>query len=114
MIGGRVARHTLGRQRATMVNDGRGGTEPTYPTPVVANALPGWALDAGNTLADTQNRDGALIQWTARGPYEADVERPDLIVVDGVKHQIEGAVVRQPGPTARTSHTILLLKHWEG
>lgn len=114
VIGGQVARHTLGRQRPVMVDDGRGGVEETWPNPVEASALPGWALDAGNTLADAQNRDGALVQWTARGPYGADVERHDRIVVDGATYQIEGAIVRQPGPTARTSHTILLLKNWEG
>jgi hypothetical protein len=97
-----------------MVDDGRGGVEATYPDPVVADALSGWALDAGNTLADAQNRDGALIQWTARGPFAADVERHDLIVVFGEKFQIDGGVVRQPGPSSTTSHTILLLKAWEG
>lgn len=114
MIRGRVARHTLGRQRATMVSDGRGGLDATYPEPVVVDALKGWALDAGASAADLQNRDGAVIQWTARGPYDADVDRQDLIVIDGAKYEIDGAVIRQPGPTARTSHTILLLKRWEG
>lgn len=113
MISGLVARHTLGRERPTMVDDGRGGLEPDF-TGVTSVPLPGWALDAGSTLADAQNRDGALIQWTARGPYTADVERHDRITVFGEQFQIDGAVRRQPGPSPLTSHTILLLKTWEG
>lgn len=96
-----------------MVGNGRGGLEADF-TGVVPVNLPGWALDAGNTLADRQNRDGAVVQWTARGPFDADVDRHDRITVYGGKFQIDGAVIRQPGPTSRTSHTILLLVKWEG
>jgi len=113
MIVGVVARHTIARERPQMVDDGRGGTEADFTDAESIN-LPGWALDAGNTLADEQNRDGALIQWTARGPFAADVERHDRIIVFGDRFQIDGGVRRQPGPTATTSHTILLLKMWEG
>lgn len=113
MIGGVVARHTLVRERPQMVDNGRGGVEADFTdaTPV---DLPGWALDAGNTVADLQNRDGAAIRWTARGPFDADVERHDRITVFGERCKIDGAVVRQPGPSPRTSHTILSLVAWEG
>lgn len=113
VIGGLVARHTISRERPVMVADGRGGQEADF-TNAQSVDLPGWALDVGNTIADDQNRDGALIQWTARGPLAADVERHDRITVLGKTFQIDGAVRRQPGPTPRTSHTILLLKKWEG
>lgn len=96
-----------------MVADGRGGVEPDF-TDAVSVPLEGWALDAGNTLQDTQNRDGVLIQWTARGPFDADVQHRDRITVFGEQFDIDGTVVRQPGPTPRTSHTILLLRRWEG
>lgn len=96
-----------------MVDDGRGGTEADF-TNAEEVELRGWALDAGNTIADEQNRDGALIQWTARGPFAADVERHDRITVLGDQLEIDGAVRRQPGPSPATSHTILLLKMWEG
>ncbi|QTV79483.1 hypothetical protein [Microbacterium sp. NIBRBAC000506063] len=96
-----------------MVTDGRGGREPDF-TGATSVDLDGWALDAGNTLADQQNRDGALIQWTARGPFDADIDRHDRITVSGEQFKIDGAVIRQPGPTAATSHTILLLAKWKG
>lgn len=115
MIGGRVARHTLTRKRPVFVDDGRGALVPDWSqAPASTAAIEGWALDAGNTLEDTQNRDGALIQWTARGPIGADVDRFDRIVVLGDEFEIDGGVRRQPGPSARTSHMILLLKRWEG
>lgn len=113
MIGGLVARHTIGRERPELVDDGRGGQEPDFTDATVVD-LPGWALDAGDTTADAEHRDGALIQWTARGPFLADVKRHDRITVFGEQFLIDGAVIRQPGPTPRTSHTILKLKAWEG
>lgn len=113
MIGGLVARHTLVAERPHLVDDGRGGERKDF-TGVVGVDLPGWALDAGATTKDLQNRDGASIVWTARGPYGADIERYDRVTVLGERFEIDGAVVRQPGPTALTSHTILLLKRWDG
>lgn len=105
--------HTLTRLRAPLVSDGRGGQKRDWPAASSA-ALPGWQIDAGVTLKDGQNRDGSLIAYTARGPLEADVEGSDRIVYLGKTFEIDGAVLRQPGPTSRTSHCIVLLKRWEG
>lgn len=113
MITGPTAQHALLRERPTATPDGRGGTDYDYDG-AVAVSLPGWALDAGPTVGDLQNRDGVEIVWTARGPYAADIERHDRITVLGEKYRIEGAVRRQPGPSALTSHTILELKRWDG
>ena len=113
MIAGLTSRHALVRERPTMVDDGRGGQEADFSAAVGVD-LPGWALDAGATTRDAQNRDATSIVWTARGPFAADVERHDRIVVFGEQFQIDGDVVRQPGPSAFTSHTILLLKKWVG
>lgn len=113
MIAGLTSRHTIHRERPTPMSDGRGGIEYDF-TDATSVALHGWALDAGATTEDLQNRDGAEITWTARGPLDADVERHDRITVFGVQHRIEGAVRRQPGATALTSHTILSLSNWEG
>ena len=113
MIQGLTSRHTLIRERPLLVDDGRGGHRSDF-TDVVGVDLHGWALDAGATTKDTQNRDGSLIAWTARGPFGADVERHDRITVFGERYKINGAVVRQPGPSPLTSHTILLLERWDG
>lgn len=113
MIGGMVARHTLVRERPTRVADGRGNERSDF-TGVEPVELRGWALDAGSTVRNMEHRDGAKISWTARGPYTVDVERFDRITVFGEPFMIEGAVLRQPGPTGRTSHTILFLAKWKG
>lgn len=113
MISGLVARHPIIRKRPTLVSDGRGGTEPDYTTTTNVT-IPGWAADAGNTVEDRTNRDGTSIEWTLRGPHAADVQRHDLVELFGDDYQIDGDVMRQPGPTAATSHTILRLVKWVG
>ena len=113
MIPGLTARHTLMRERPTMVDDGRGGLEPDF-TGTTAVPLTGWALDPGVTVKDMVNRDAGNITWTARGPHTADVERHDRIIIAGDQYKINGEVVRYPGPTPMTSHTILLLERWSG
>jgi hypothetical protein len=96
-----------------MVADGRGGHEPDY-TRTTDEPIAGWAADAGNTVEDTTNRDGASVEWTLRGPFEADVQRHDHIELFGHDYEIDGEVLRQPGPTGATSHTILRLVRWVG
>lgn len=113
MIAGKVARHTLTFERPTRVDDGRGNTRPDFGDSMPVD-IPGWALDVGATVRNLEHRDGALISWTARGPFTADVERFDRVTVFGGVYAVEGAVLRQPGPTPRTSHTILFLTKWEG
>lgn len=105
--------HTFYRQRAPLVDDGRGGKKRDWGNISVA-ALPGWVVDAGITFDDKRNREGAMVAFTARGPMNADVEATDRIIYEGKTYVIEGAVERQPGPTPRTSHCIILLKRWEG
>lgn len=113
MIGDLVARHTLLRERPARVADGHGGLEDDF-TDVPLVPLPGWAVDAGATIEDSQNREGELIRFTVRGPIDADVQAGDRITYDGDQYQIEGAPMKQPGPSSRTSHVILLLRRWEG
>lgn len=113
MIRGLVARHSIGVLRPVRVDDGRGGVESDFSGSVEVT-LQGWALDAGPTIRDDVNREGVEIVWTARGPLLADVERFDKVLVFGEEFMIDGAVLRQPGPSSLTSHTILALKRWEG
>jgi hypothetical protein len=105
--------HALSRVRAPLVSDGRGGQKRDWGNALI-ESIPGWAVDAGLTVDDGRNRDGSLVAYTARGPLDADVDASDRIVYDGETYEVDGAVLRQPGPTPRTSHSILLLKRWEG
>lgn len=114
MIGGLVARHSLRVHRAPVVDDGRGNLAADWSQAGPARESKGWALDVGNTVEDTANRDGAMVEYTARGPFAADVRSTDRIELFGEMYGVSGDVRRQPGPTPRTSHTILTLTKWTG
>lgn len=113
MIGGLVAQHTIGIVRAPIVDDGRGNETPDWSAAVTTPSA-GWAIDAGNTAEDLNGRDSDTAEWTIRGPYAADVRPTDHVELLGVTCTIVGAVMRQPGPTSLTSHTILRLKRVDG
>lgn len=113
MISGAVARHPITVIRAPLVDDGRGNERRDWANPT-ETTIPGWAVDVGNTTADTVNRDGASIEYTVRGPLSADVDGSDRVVLLGNTYEVNGGVRRQPGPSPLTSHTILLLTRWEG
>lgn len=113
MIGGPVARHTLGIRRPAGTENGHGNTVRTYPGSA-SHQSPGWALDAGTTSESRDGRLGIIYAYTARGPFDADVIDGDRVDVFGSTYDIDGGVVRQPGPSAMTSHTILQLRFVAG
>jgi len=112
VIGGRIARHTLTRRRAPLVDDGHGNRRRDWAAAVDVD-LPGWAVDEAGATEDTTNRDGSSVAYILRGPFTADIETTDRAVLFGDVFEVTG-VGRQPGPTALTSHTIVRLTRWEG
>lgn len=115
MIGGRVARHTLTRLRGVVVDDGLGGTETDWTNPDEL-LIPGWAVDTGNTIEDLNRRDGSSVEYTVRGPLGADVSPGDRMRLpwDPDPFEVDGDVLRQPGPSVHTSHSIVRLRRWTG
>lgn len=113
MIGGVVARHTIEILRAPLIADDRGNEDRDWENQTITESH-GWAVDAGATTEDIANRDGSSIEYTLRGPYAADVLSSDRVRLAGDVFLINGAVMRQPGPSALTSHTILRLEKWDG
>lgn len=113
MIGGLVARHTITVVRAPLVDDGRGNRTRDW-TAAVDLERPGWAIDSAGTAEDDTNRDGSSTEYTLRGPFAADVAATDRVRLFGDLYLIDGGVLRQPGPSPLTSHTILRLIRWEG
>lgn len=113
MISGLVAQHTIGVVRAPIIDDGRGNEKADWPN-AVTTPSEGWAVDAGNTAEDLDGRDSDTAEWTIRGPFAADVRPTDRVELFGVRCSIVGAVMRQPGATDLTSHTILRLKNVAG
>ena len=113
MIGGPVARHTVTVIRAQSTPDRRGDAERDWEH-AARTGIPGWAVDAGDTADLTDGRTGSSASWTIRGPFNADVVPSDRIELLGVECDIDGEILRQPGPSALTSHTIIRLTRVEG
>ncbi|MGO3844465.1 hypothetical protein [Agrococcus casei] len=113
MIAGAVARHTITIVRAPLVDDGRGNRTRDWTTAAELEST-GWAIDAGSTSEDEANRDGSSTAYTLRGPLVADVTATDRVRLFGELFVIDGGVLRQPGPTPLTSHSIIRLERWEG
>jgi hypothetical protein len=107
-------RHTVIVKRPVMVDDGRGNTVVDF-TDATSTPSDGWAIDAGNTTEDNDGRDSDTAEYTIRGPFTADVLPFDHVLMLGLPEmEIVGAIMRQPGPTSLTSHTILQLKQVDG
>lgn len=113
MIGGLVARQSIIRARPARVDDGRGNLQDDWSTPTT-DTFPGWAVDAGATVEDLTNRDGTRVEYTIRGPIDDDVRAGDRITWLGDEYRVDGAPLKQPGPTSATSHQIVKLTRWEG
>lgn len=99
--------------RAPLVEDSRGNSRPDWQQ-ATRTDIPGWAVDAGDTAENTDGRDGTEASWTIRGPFDADVTGSDRVELFGVVCEVVGQVLRQPGATPRTSHSIVRLKNNAG
>lgn len=108
-----VRRHTIDVLRAPLVDDGRGNEDRDW-SKAVEHESKGWSIDVGNTAEDTTNRDGDSIEYTLRGPIDADLLASDRVRLMGGLFLVSGAVGRQPGASALTSHSVVKLKSWEG
>jgi hypothetical protein len=113
MIGGLVDRHTIVVRRAPLRRNSHNDEVRDF-TQATDSPSAGWAVDAGDTSEDNDGRDGIVSSYTLRGPFTADVLDSDRIVLFGVEYLIDGSVRRQPGPSARTSHTIVKLTRTAG
>lgn len=108
-----VFREKITRIRPGSVDDGHGNQEADWGSSSELT-IAGWAIDAGDTTADRVNREGSSVAYTIRGPVDADVRAGDRVRWSGDVYLIDGDVLRQPGPTARTSHSIIRLVKWRG
>ena len=113
MIGGRVARHAIVVVRAPLVDDGRGNLAADWDA-ATETPSEGWAVDVGASGEDSVNRDGASIEYTIRGPLDADLRHTDRVRLLGGLFVVDGAVGRQPGISPATSHSVARLVVWEG
>lgn len=74
--------------------------------------LAGWSLQPGASSEDLQNREAVRVDWTAYGPYDADVIATDRIRLPSGDYSVIGEPERWKSPTGRVSSTKLLLQRW--
>lgn len=104
------AKETLVRLRAPMVKD-HGSWVPDWESAPEVE-LPGWSLQPGASTEDLQNREATRVDWTAYGPYDADVAATDRIRLPSGDYGVIGEPERWKSPTGRVSSTKLLLQRW--
>lgn len=104
------ANETITRLRAALVLDhGSMASDWSAPDEVT---IQGWSLQPGASAEDLQNRDAVRVDWTAYGPYDADVSAADKIRLPSGDFGVIGEPERWKSPTGRVSSTKLLLQRW--
>lgn len=104
------ATETLVRLRAAQVMD-HGSLVSDWEAAAEV-AIPGWSLQPGASAEDLQNRQADRVDWTAIGPYDADVTSADKIRLPSGDYSVVGEPERWKSPTGRISSTKLLLRRW--
>jgi len=104
------ATETLTRLRAPLVLD-HGSMVQDWEAAEGAE-LTGWTLQPGAPVEDLQNREAIRVDWTAYGPYNADVVATDRIRLPSGDYSVIGEPERWKSPTGRISSTKLLLQRW--
>jgi hypothetical protein len=104
------ATETLTRLRAPLVLD-HGSMVADWDAATEAT-LTGWTLQPGAPVEDLQNREAVRVDWTAYGPYAADVIATDRIRLPSGDYSVIGEPERWKSPTGRISSTKLLLQRW--
>lgn len=75
-------------------------------------ALPGWSLQPGASAEDTLHREAVRVDWTAYGPYGADILATDKVRLPSGDYSVIGEPERWKSPTGRVSSTKILLQRW--
>lgn len=104
------ANETITRLRAPLVLD-HGSMVQDWGNATTAT-LTGWSLQPGATTEDLLHREAVLVDWTAYGPYTADVLATDKIRLTSGDYSVIGEPERWKSPTGRISSTKLLLQRW--
>lgn len=104
------ATETLIRLRAATVMD-HGSPVQDWGDPQAAE-LPGWSLQPGASTEDALHREAVRVDWTAHGPYDADILATDKVRLPSGDYSVIGEPERWKSPTGRVSSTKILLQRW--
>ena len=103
-------RDTITRLRAPVVMD-HGSLVADWDNATGA-VLTGWLLHPGASVEDLQNREAVRVEWTAYGPYDADVIASDRIRLPSGDYAVVGEPERWKSPSGRLDGTKILLQRW--
>jgi hypothetical protein len=110
----RVFSHTVGILRPTVAQDSAGDDVVSWAG-VVPISSSGWAVGVGDATENNDARDGVTATYTlVKRGLDVDVRPTDRVRLFGEDYEVDGEVLRQPGPSSLTSHTIVRLKRAEG
>lgn len=104
------ARESIIRLRAPLIND-HGSMVPNWDAATQVT-LSGWLLQPGASVEDLQNREGVRVEWTAYGPYDADVRATDKIRLPSGDYGVIGEPERWKSPTGRLNACKVLMQRW--
>lgn len=104
------ARDSIVRLRAPLVMDH--GSPVANWDDASEVVLDDWLLQPGASLEDLTNRQGVSIEWTAYGPYDADVIASDRIRLPSGDYSVIGEPERWKSPTGRLNAIKVLLQRW--
>lgn len=104
------ANEAITRPRAALVMD-HGSMVQDWGHAAPAT-LTGWSLQPGASTEDLDHREAVRVDWTAYGPYDADVLATDRIRLPSGDYAVIGEPERWRSPTGLVSSTKLLLQRW--
>lgn len=104
------ARDSITRIRAPFVFD-HGSLVPDWDN-ATETVLTDWLLQPGASVEDLQNRDAVRADWTAYGPYDADVLASDRIRLPSGVFSVIGDPERWKSPSGRMNGTKFLMQRW--
>lgn len=107
------ARQTVTRLRGVLADDGHGNETEDWATPDMLD-IERCTVQPGSSQELLAGRDATLIQYTVRVCGQVDVKSTDRIQYLGVTYDIDGQPLLWPSPTGALTHTIILLRTWEG
>lgn len=76
--------------------------------------IQGCTIQPGAPVEVLQGREARLIAWTIYQPPGADVVGTDFGWLGGNLYRVSGDPQRWTGPSALTSHDVVLLERWMG
>ncbi len=104
------AKESLTRLRAPTVMDH--GSPVRDWSNAAGLVIAGWTIQPGAGPEDLDHREAVRVDWTAIGPFDADVAATDKVRLPSGDYAVIGEPERWKSPTGAISSTKILLQKW--